>query len=724
MPINLARETIFNLTGTILPANGVIPTFKRASAAYVPFIESRGYSLKESNIHEPRLLNGGGLLLEPGTTNLIASPQQIEAPAWTIGSEVAVNRDTDLSMTKNYLTDKVSASGGGSLPSRVIYQQVNLKPGFYTLSAYISSLAGLVTSSDKLSVLNGAISFDGSNSITNAELDGINLDTFWGTNQPFQNDIAKFKRVVLQFAVGTVSNIPNVSYQENYNTNVGINPTAAVPSNYETTVTILLQLGAQSTLGLGGFQLEAYPFPTSFIESTFGTPTRASEVLIYPQSPFAGLSTGSSASEWTCRFTLEDWEGDGVIFSAGNVRADIIDSKLRVTCGNLVLNDTALLPQTAQVIIRNKPNHSVRLYVDYELRAQLLLNNSNFVASQGPLDFTPQAVRVIKDFMVFKSAIDDEIDQVPLIEGTNTSVNLQTTPLPIPGMLNCLFLLDYKVPVSEGKGRFVFTPITLRAGEKSFIRFPMTRFFSTTIGADVSPVSVTARQQVLCTAVEPQGTNATLIQGAFTGFVIIDGQKFSFTTPNNSTGIESKRIAIIQGLYGEIEDAISTRALTTVRSITYTSNSTAFILEATSPGIGFTVETSASISQLVITPSPTASGTITLSSAVSNEFRLGRAYILRNYKEVAAVEITAKGSPANSVTVSCELPVTFNNIKANDVLFQPSWETEIAPGNYFADTLEDTTGIMVEAKAMDGFLLKNNSSRTISPITPLIKMFF
>jgi hypothetical protein len=723
MPINLAKETIFNLTGTILPANGVIPTFKRASAAYVPFIESRGYSLRESNIHEPRLLNGGGLLLEPGTTNLINSPQQIEAPAWTIGSEVAVNRDTDLSMTNNYLTDKVSASGGGSLPSQLIYQQVTLKPGFYTLSAYISSLAGLVTSNDKLLVLSGGIAFDGSNNITNAELDGINLDTFWGNNQPFQNDIAKFKRVVLQFAVGTTSTIPNVGYEENYDTNTGFNPTVAAPSNYESTVTIVLRLGAQSTLGIAGFQLEAHPFPTSFIESTFGTPTRAAESLIYPQSPFAGVSSGTSASEWTCRFTLEDWEGDGVVFSAGNVRADIINNKLRVTCGGLVLNDISLLPQSAQVVIRNKPNHSLRLYVDFELRAQIVLNNNSFVATQGPLDFTPQAVRVIKDFIVFKSAIEDEIDQNPLVEGTNTPVNLLTTSLPIPGMLNCLFLLDYKVPVSEGKGRFVFTPITLRANEKSFIRFPMTRFFSTTIGADVTPVSVTARQRVTCNVIGEIGATGTTTTAVFTEFVIIDGLRFTASTDSSSTTNVTKRTALRDSLVTQISNAISSRQLTTISSIT-SSGSVDFILEATTAGIGFTVETSSGIGSLLTVASPIATGTITLSSAVSNEFRLGRAYILRNYKEVAAVEIVTKGNPATSVTVNCELPITFNNIKANDVLFQPSWETEIAPGNYFADTLEDVTGILVEAKAMDGFLLRNNSSRTISPITPLIKMFF
>lgn len=723
MPINLAKETIFNLTGTILPANGVIPTFKRASAAYVPFIESRGYSLRESNIHEPRLLNGGGLLLEPGTTNLIDSPQQIEAPDWTIGSEVAVNRDTDLSMTNNYLTDKVSASGGGSLPSQLIYQQVTLKPGFYTLSAYISSLAGLVTSNDKLMVLSGGIVFDGSNNITNAELDGINLDTFWGNNQPFQNDIAKFKRVVLQFAVGTASTIPNIGYEENYDTNTGFNPTAAVPSDYESTVTIVLRLGAQSTFGIGGFQLEAHPFPTSFIESTFGTPTRAAESLIYPQSPFAGVSSGTSASEWTCRFTLEDWEGDGVVFSAGNVQADIIDNKLRVTCGGLVLNDISLLPQSAQVVIRNKPNHSLRLYVDFELRAQIVLNNNSFVATQGPLDFTPQAVRVIKDFIVFKSAIEDEIDQNPLVEGTNTPVNLLTTSLPIPGMLNCLFLLDYKVPVSEGKGRFVFTPITLRANEKSFIRFPMTRFFSTTIGSDVTPVSVTARQRVTCNVIGEIGATGTTTTAVFTEFVIIDGLRFTASTDSSSATNATKRTALRDSLVTQISSAISNRQLTTISSIT-SSGSTDFILEARTAGIGFTVETSAGIGNLLTVASPIATGTITLSSAVSNEFRLGRAYILRNYKEVAAVEIVTKGNPATSVTVNCELPITFNNIKTNDVLFQPSWETEIAPGNYFADTLEDATGILVEAKAMDGFLLRNNSSRTISPITPLIKMFF
>lgn len=716
MPIDLARHTIFNLTGTILPANGSVPTFKRASAAYTPYIESRNYALKEANIHEPRFLMSGGLLLETSTVNVIKSPQQIDTPDWVIGSEVQVNRDTDLSMTKNYLTDKVSASGGGNIISRSIYQTLKLKPGFYTLSFYLSKVSGTVTADDRIVVLNGE--FSTNNQVNINELDGMALSTFWGANQPFENDTKKFKRVVLQFSVGSQTAIPNVNYSVDVDINSGYNPSSANLVEYEQTVTIAFILsGAGATFAIAGVQLEPNRFPTSFIESTFGTPARAEEILIYPQSPFHGLVIGSANKDWTCRFTLEDWEGDGVIFKAGTtsfVRADIINGNLQVTCGAFVLNDSKMLPQNAQVVIRNKANHSIRLYVDYELRAQVVLNNQTFSAQEGTLDFTPDAVRVIKDFLVLDTAIDDAINNIVPVGTQQFSA---ASPLPIPGMLNCLFLLDYKLPISEGKGRFVFTPVTLRAGESTFVRFPMTRYFSAAITSQPTQSQNGVAQQINCnvvTAGTDNVTNSTVI----TEQVIIDGLTFSANSASTGTWV-TKKAAVASALVTQINNSISAGQLKTINQVSYSTNSTSFTLVAATAGVGFTVETSSGVGKTTLVANRGAGGLIPISN--STEFKVGRAYVRRNYREVVAIEIT---STSGGLTVSCDPAPAFGNIQTGDVVFQPIWETEIAPGNYFADTLEDTTGIVVEAKAMDGFMLRNNSNRTISPVTPLIKMMF
>lgn len=727
MPINLAKSCVFNMTGTILPANGSIPSFKRASAAYTPFIENRGYRLKEANIHEPRFLMNGGLLLEPGTTNLLKSPQNIGGDGWVVGSQVQINQDVELSMTGNYLADKISASAGGSVSSYSIYQTLTLKPGYYTLSLYLAKIAGQLGESDRVYVLGGDF-LDGGNPNTN-ELDGLSLDSFWGTGQPFASDNYKFKRVVLQFSVGSTSPASVNGSTVNYANDVDLDDGEANLSGgtdvvtTEQLITIALSLGGGgATLAIAGMQLEAHPFPTSFIESTFGSASRASEFLVYPNSPFEGTVEGvlEAKNDWTCRFSIDDWEGDGKIFSAGDVKAEIIDSKLKVTCGAHVLEDSAYLGQGSQVVIRNKAEHSLRLYVDYELRDQVTFNvGQSFKAASGILDFSPVAVRVVRDFLVLNEAIDDEIAQIPQVNGVN--VDLSVTPLKIPGMLNCLFLLDYRIPVSEGKGRFVFTPISLRAGEEAFIRFPYTRLFSDEITSDPGAPTTAAVAQYTVVDVRTPGDEAAVNGETITEWVIIDGIRFYGTAAaGDGTWLEKKQTAA-GALATAIAAAINTGELVGI-GMSYSAGETYITLAADVAGVGFTVSTSSGVGKQTTTPNGAVVGDLDVTFPA--EFSLGRAFVLRDYREIGVVEIIAKNLGAGTVTVRCDPAPVYAQIKSGDILFQPNRETEIAPANYYADTLEDLTGVNVVAKAMDGFKVRNGSTRTVSPITPLIKVFF
>ena len=728
MPIDLARSTVFNLTGTILPSNGVIPSFERPSAAYVPFVENRSYYLKESNIHEPRFLLNGGLLLEPGTVNLIGDSMNLQGPSWVIGSQVQVNTDLVLSMTKNYLADKISASAGGSVSSHSIYQTLQLRPGFYTLSVYMTKIAGVVSSTDRLYVLNGDF-LTGGVPNTN-ELDGLSLDSFWGADQAFKDDDRKFKRVLLQFSVGTesqyVDNGDPVSYAVNVNTDVQDNSLTAATASLEGTfpVTIALSLGGGgSTLGIAGFQLEALPFPTSFIESTLGTASRAGEKLVYPQSPFAATGEGSQQSkdDWTLRFTLDEWEGDGIIFRAGSVTVDIFQGRLRVVCGPHTLTDTSPLGQSSQVIVRNASGHSLRLYVDYQLRAQTTFTvNQSFKASAGVLDMTPTAVRVIRDMIVLNEAVPDEIPQVPTQDGVN--VNLATTPITIPGMLNCLFLLDYKLPISENKGRFVFTPIQLRPRETAFIRFPQTRLFSDTVTQNPGAATIAGvAQQVVCEVITPGYSDATVNAFEVREWITIEGIQFTGASGGSVKTWLVKKQDVAAAIVDQIETAIAQGELRNV-SVTYTAEDADFLITSTVAGLAFTLGTSIGIGQQTIASNGPVRGVLNVS--FPNEFSLGRAYIQRNYKEIAAVNIVAKSVGAGTITVDCNPGPLFAAIRQGDVVFQPSSETLIAPANYYADTLQDIEGIKVVAKSMNGFILENTTSRTVSPVTPLIKMFF
>jgi hypothetical protein len=289
-------------------------------------------------------------------------------------------------------------------------------------------------------------------------------------------------------------------------------------------------------------------------------------------------------------------------------------------------------------------------------------------------------------------------------------------------MLNCLFLLDYKVPISENKGRFVFTPIQLRPKETAFIRFPQTRLFSDVITQNPGAASVAGvAQQVICEVITSGFADSTVNDLGITEWVNIEGKQFTGFSGGNSNSWIAKKRLVAAAIVSQIETSIANGELTTV-SVTYTPGQSTFTITSIVPGLAFTIGTSIGIGQQTIASNGSVRGNLNVGFPA--EFSLGQAYIQRNYKEIATVNIVARSVGAGTLTVDCNPGPLFAAIRQGDVVFQPSWETQIAPANYYADTLQDVEGISVIAKSMNGFILENTTSRTISPVTPLIKMFF
>lgn len=719
MALDLSKDLVFNVAGALLPNNGEIPNFQRASRAYTPYIEGRSWYLKEGNIHEPRFLFDGSLLLEPATVNLIENPTVFNKAPWEKGSAVSINPDVLQGLSKNYLADVIGSTGAATTSiSGTLSQSVYLQPGVYTLSLYISKISGIYTSADRISIINGNLSVNGE--LSTNELAGISLTEYWGAGQPFEKDNKKWKRIILQFAIGGTSQSTLSGNLNDLDSNLTINDVGATPlateGNNKVTIAIILN-GGSSVTALAGIQLEAHPFPTSFIEATSGNPTRAADSLRYPNSPFTakarGGATDTDAYDWTCKLTLTSYEGDGNIFYCGNIRADIQDGRLVVQVGAFQLADPFLIKRNCQIIIRHKANHSIRLYVDYELRAQYKLNNITVIAKNAPLIFSSTGVRLIREFYVFSWALPDEIplDPIVLADGNDDPF----LAVPIPGMLNCLNLIDYELPVSESKGRILFTPISLYPNQTAFIRFPQVRRFSEPI-LDITPSAGTAAKQVRVEVLSYGGQN--LLDQYIQESITVSGLTFTARTLKSAPDYDQMAADFAAEMTASLTDL----------TVNYVSGTT-FTLTARTPGRGFIVSASTGIGLTTLTPNGQDFGEIVIDSPA--EFLVGRAQVYRNYIELCEIEIHSIVQFTDPVDSEIRGRLTFSTypteasskLAIGDIVFQPSFSTLIAPGNYYADTLEDYDGVRVVLKGLNGFSIQNTTGRTLT-ITPLAKLFF
>jgi hypothetical protein len=96
---------------------------------------------------------------------------------------------------------------------------------------------------------------------------------------------------------------------------------------------------------------------------------------------------------------------------------------------------------------------------------------------------------------------------------------------------------------------------------------------------------------------------------------------------------------------------------------------------------------------------------------------------LRDYALVTDVIITDIDPVGNELDFYTQPGSNYDLLQVGDVVFQPSWKTEIGPTNYVCDHLEGYPDIRILAKSLDGFVLVNEDQfqdRTVTPVATVV----
>jgi hypothetical protein len=371
------------------------------------------------------------------------------------------------------------------------------------------------------------------------------------------------------------------------------------------------------------------------------------------------------------------------------------------------------LARDTQVVIRHKHNHSLRLYVDHLLRAQIKLNTV-LVPREDEMRFPCNFTIALKDFYIFSTAIDDDIPLNPIVRRTSNGKPYLGER--IPGPLNSLFQMDFELPVSESKGRLIFQPIIIGPGKSAFIRFPSTRRYSEPINS-VTPSLGTAAQQV---TVELLPKKQYPTDAVFRYGVSVQGRSYvTFTNqaPPTETTLNSL-CSVLATQINNATDEVSASAIGDAK----------LQLTSTRPGTPFIVTSSTNTGRTTSIANAQDSGQMVVDSVL--EFKVGSAFIYRGNLELADIQIidieqfTDVDSVVRARIKYFSIPPQASEyFRPGDILFQGKSQQKIAPSNYYADTLEDTNHIEIIAKALNGFMIKNTHTSAVQ-VTPYIKIFF
>jgi len=478
------------------------------------------------------------------------------------------------------------------------------------------------------------------------------------------------------------------------------------------------------TFYCAGLQLEVGAYPTSFIVANGTNQSRAKDELVYEKSPFQGLT------EFTFFMHIDRWAGDGTIFDAGNIKAHIRASKLVVELispdqvNTEVISQEYVLGQNTDIAFRLKNARQAKLYVDGELRAAKQLP-FNFVGRNSNLTIGGENVLSFNNFYVFNVALEDDEPGLFGFAGGN---------------LAAIFSKRYGLPVNENTGTIVFPAVTIPPDGRAYVNFPRSKYASQKIIGKASE-TVTTKQSVAFDCIATTTGTASITLNVGTGDVT-----FTYIVPTGAT-----RQQIVQALGDQIA---ANSAITAVVNVSYTVSganlapgefdpnafSNAFSRPTSNPvqvptesilitkkhasGPAFTYSHSGHFNARIMTPHQSETDYLVLASPF--DFRPGQAYILDNYSTICEVIISHIEVVSGQGRVYCRTePSTFLSLVVPNkhTLFQANWTTEIAPVNYVVDHLESYREISVYAKAMDGFVFKNDSTEVLT-ITPHVSVLF
>lgn len=646
----LTDSLCFDIVGSLITSQGIIPTFTRFTPANSESTVNGSLRIFAAATHQPRFTSTGAILLEQSSTNRLTYPLDLTHSSWVKGSSMVILPDRVQAMDNNYLADLISvAVYTGNQAAQTLTKSFTFESAkTFTATVYLNLLGGRFGGNDKLQITGDVIAPQ-----------TVSLGPI------FNDRVGNYIPVTMTF---TTAGTP--------------------PTNYfdpDTLRTVNLQLYVEKAVSIawGGAQLEAGAIRSTFINQDAQSKSRDDDVLIYPKSPVEGLSS------FVFYMNLEAWRGNGTLnlVNAGNFKVEIVDGKLKASCGTVECTDPDDLPATAKIAVRvSQGLAKVQLYVNGVMKARQTISNYagqvSTVAIAGPSTGMCQ----IRCLYFFNRDIGDgsiDVGQSVL----STLLELHS--------LDANLITD----LAEGFSRVIFPAIRVPVGGIQAVRFPQFLAASQTISA-ITPGSGSVAQ------VE-RVTIDTIVSGSAsqTDFIIINDTKYDNISDATPTGAE-----IASGFATKVNTSPRSQPVTAA----YTSGSS-FTLTADKPGDDFALSVSPRLSKVNLTPNSLDASLVSVPNAV--DFVRGKAQIYRNYAFVADVIITNVNTGTNQLTVSAIPNSIFSQVQVGDTILQPSWSLLIGPNNFFCHHLEDFPDIKIHSKSPEGFALKNVGllDRSVTP---------
>ncbi|NJR25770.1 MAG: hypothetical protein HC786_28455 [Richelia sp. CSU_2_1] len=693
----IRKSIVFAVEGRLSTLQNEVPNYSRMSPAMLETQVNSSIVLLPFQSNIPTINpTDGSILLEPGRTNLLNYNLDFRQSVWQKGSNVTVRGDVAIAPDGSHRGDLVSW-GVGTGNTQLIQRSVTLKAGTpYYLSALVELIGGKFAAGDEIRMTGGVVgtpkvSFSSlnaytssfrwlelafttlgtqpklpeaevgqggypiasvsANSVTVSGITGIANNNLIGGQLGFPaNNATKRYSITGNTVSGTSCTIVTDPASGSLVAD-GVTATHRAQIYGAPDVVSLLQFYVGSAVSIvpGGIQLEEGTFRTSTIYQDATISPRAPSSLVYRKqsNPLFGLKT------FGILLDLKFWRGDGVLFVAGNINADIVGGKLRLAVGTTVIEDSQPLPTNPQIYIQvSGESFTLSLFVNK--KAVSRSNLAGFVPSNSSISLTTAGVRCFNRIVILNRAFAD--GSVALGETVKSE------------MADVLF--------SE------ITDVSTVATTVPELVLPLVTIPSPEMPAASSEIQ----------AINSAGRTVTVVDGSGFG---TSGSVIVFRTATD--GDRAIGYLTITGRTG------NTISLDSVSGIALGDRLVSDFVAR--PGKASVRLPFSPIDPQVISAVDSGNRRVTVSSAlafVEKERAIVQSSV---YQDVAEVIVETVDNTNNRLTLN-----SVSGISIGDIIAQPDEESGIPPECYYVDLLSPNPAINIEQKALNGFVLSNRGT--------------
>jgi hypothetical protein len=354
--MNTEEKINFGIRGTLLDLFGkLIPTFSRPSPVFIETERSQSVGIQAVYSHEVATYENGDIVLNPPTTNLLTFSDRLTEPNWIPGSNIYIRSDTQIGASIRQEGDAITAiSGVGE--TQILRRIVGLSPGDYTAWAIVS-LKGQCSANDSFRAIAGS-----------RRLGSVSLAEVLN---PFPS-----KARVIEFSFAVTGSATQEVFLEFYIEN-------------------------SLTLNFTGIQIEKRKFRSLLIYQQDKFNVTEQSIAYYSRSPIESLDTCG------VMLSVVYWRGDGNLFSSGNLKIEIKNSKLLVTAGTLAYLMPDGLPKTFAIFVQvAAETQTLNVYVDGILKSKIAFL-SPYRVSDDALVLTTEGVRCYRHILTTDKLLED-----------------------------------------------------------------------------------------------------------------------------------------------------------------------------------------------------------------------------------------------------------------------------------------------------------------------------